>query len=200
MSKDLFAHKANSYDQSTGRVDNVNNIASAIINKITLYKSMHVMDFGSGTGLLLERIAPLVKKITAVDISSAMNRQLDEKISQIECDVEIIERNLERDDIDQLYDGIISSMTMHHIQDMEAMFMKFYKMVDDGGFIAICDVDAEDGSFHTEDSGVFHFGFDRNAIMDVAARVGFKNVEIETASVIHLPQGNYPVFLLTATR
>jgi len=55
-------------------------------------------------------------------------------------------------------------MTMHHIQDVGAMFMKFYRMLDDGGFIAISNVDQEDDSFHIEKDGGFHFGFDRSEI------------------------------------
>ncbi|MFT6388032.1 MAG: hypothetical protein ACJAUP_001405 [Cellvibrionaceae bacterium] len=38
---------------------------------------MGIMELGSGP--LLERIAPLVKKITAIDISKSMNIQLREK-------------------------------------------------------------------------------------------------------------------------
>ncbi|WP_372986705.1 methyltransferase domain-containing protein [Marinobacter sp.] len=79
MSKDYFAHKADTYEQNRDRVDNVTNIANTILEKAHIDPSMHLMDFGSGTGLLLERIAPHVQKITAVDISPSMNRQLSEK-------------------------------------------------------------------------------------------------------------------------
>ena len=37
------------------------------------------MDFGSGTGLLLEIIAPRVNKIAALDISKTMNKELESK-------------------------------------------------------------------------------------------------------------------------
>jgi len=70
MSKDYFSHKAHIYEQDNNRVDNVGNIADAISQQVTLSSQMHLLDFGSGTGLLLERLAPQVKKITAVDIST----------------------------------------------------------------------------------------------------------------------------------
>ena len=76
MSNDFFAHKANIYDSDNNRVTNVDNIANAIIKRISLNQQMHLIDFGSGTGLLLERIAPFVQKITAIDISPAMIVQL----------------------------------------------------------------------------------------------------------------------------
>lgn len=200
MSIDHFAHKASSYDQNRSRVDNVENIASSILNAIKFDSSMHVMDFGSGTGLLLERVAPHVGKITAVDVSNSMNAQLHAKQNDLGCLIEIVETDLEKSDIDGRFDGIISSMTMHHIEDIGAMFGKFYSMVKDGGFIAISDLDLEDGSFHTEDTGVYHFGFDRGEFARSAAEAGFHMVQVSSASVVHKPQGDFPVFLLTARR
>jgi cyclopropane fatty-acyl-phospholipid synthase-like methyltransferase len=200
MSIDRFAHKASSYEQNRSRVDNVENIASSILNAIKFDTSMHVMDFGSGTGLLLERVAPCVGKITAVDVSSSMNAQLYAKQNELGCPIEILETDLEIFDFNDVFDGIISSMTMHHIKNIEAMFGKFYSMVKDGGFIAISDLDLEDGSFHTEDTGVYHFGFDRAEFAKFAAEAGFQMVQVSSASVVHKPQGDFPVFLLTAMR
>jgi len=41
-----------------------------------LHEQMRVMDFGAGTGLISSQVAPLVKKIVAVDISEAMLNKL----------------------------------------------------------------------------------------------------------------------------
>lgn len=200
MSIDYFAHKAGSYEQNQSRVDNVENIANSILKSIAFDRSMHIMDFGSGTGLLLEKVAPYVGKITAVDVSSSMNTQLHEKRNKLGCDIEIVEIDLEKSDIDGQFDGIISSMTMHHIANIESMFRKFYSMVKNDGFIAISDLDLEDGSFHTEDTGVFHFGFDRGEFEKSASMAGFQSIQLSSASVVHKPQGDFPVFLLTAVR
>lgn len=200
MTRDYFAHKAGSYEQVQSRVDNVDNIANSIIGTIALDKTMHIMDFGSGTGLLLQRIAPHVGHITAVDISTAMNRQLEAKRDSLGCDIDILEVDLEKVDIPEIFDGIISSMTMHHVRDIGAMLRKFRDMLKDGGFIALSDLDREDGSFHSEDTGVFHTGFDREAFAHTAIEAGFRKVAVSTASAIHKSQGDYPVFLLTAVR
>jgi cyclopropane fatty-acyl-phospholipid synthase-like methyltransferase len=197
---DFFEHKADSYDRSEPRVQNVDNISQAIVRSVDLRKSMRLMDFGSGTGLLLERIAPYVAGITAVDISSAMNSQLEAKRSRIGCELEILEIDLETADIDRTFDGIISSMTLHHVRDIDALFAKFHRLLVPGGFIALADLDAEDGSFHAEDTGVHHLGFDRQVLAGVAEEVGFKDVVVTTASVVRKPQGDFPVFLLTACR
>ncbi|MEJ2125495.1 MAG: class I SAM-dependent methyltransferase, partial [Alphaproteobacteria bacterium] len=197
---DYYAKKAGEWDSSRSRTDNLDNISASIVKTVNLNETMHLMDFGSGTGLLLERIAPYVSKITASDVSPAMNTRLQEKRGQIACELDIVEIDLEKADIDTQFDGVISSMTMHHIADIEAMFRKFHSMLKDGGFIAIADLDLEDGSFHTDDTGVKHFGFDRDEFAKSAASAGFAEVQISSASVIHRPNGDFPVFLLTAAR
>ena len=198
MSKDFFEHKANTYDKDDTRVSNVENIANAIIQSSDLNPRMHLMDFGSGTGLLLERIAPFVKKITAIDVSKSINEQLDKKRSSLSCEIDILEIDLESAVIDEKFDGIISSMTMHHVKDIQVMFAKFYSLLNESGVIAISDLDKEDGSFHTEDTGVYHFGFERAEIEKFAKQAGFLEVKTTNASVVKKPHGEFPVFLLTA--
>ena len=39
-----------------------------------------------------------------------------------------------------------------------------------------------------------------NAITTAALDTGFRNVDIVSASVVHKPQGDYPIFLLTGYR
>ncbi|MEZ5571516.1 MAG: class I SAM-dependent methyltransferase [Halioglobus sp.] len=200
MSRDFFEQKAGTYEKDHNRVSNVDNIANAIIESVNPNRTMHLMDFGSGTGLLLERIAPFVKKITAVDISKSMNEQLARKQGRLGCEIEILEVDLASADISQTYDGIISSMTMHHVKDIGAIFVKFHSLLNDGGIIAISDLDSEDGSFHTEDTGVYHFGFDREAIARAARQACFRDVKVVDASIVHKPNRDYPVFLLTARK
>lgn len=200
MSKDFFEHKAGTYEKDDNRVSNVESIANSIIANVSLDRSMQLIDFGSGTGLLLERIAPLVKKITAIDISKSMNAQLAKKKASLGCEIEILEVDIASTEIAQKYDGIISSMTMHHVQDVEALFLKLHSLLNDGGFIAISDLDSEDGSFHTEDTGVYHSGFDRVTIAQAAEQAQFHDVRVVDASIVRKPHGEYPVFLLTAKK
>jgi len=200
VNKDFFKEKAETYEADDNRVLNVQNIANAISDRVKLEQSMHLMDFGSGTGLLLERIAPFVRKITAVDISKSMNKQLEKKKQSLSCELDILEVDLETNDIEREFDGIISSMTMHHVKDIHTMFLKFHTLLNDDGVIAISDLDSEDGSFHTEDTGVYHFGFNREEFVNAAKQANFREITILDASVVKKPHGNYPVFLLTARK
>jgi len=198
--KDFFAEKAKSYDNEKKRVDNVSNIANLILKEQAYLKNSSIMDFGSGTGLLLSRIAPYVGKITAIDISKSMNEVLNEKKKSIACDLDILEIDLTKENLKLKFHGVISSMTIHHVKDVAQLFEKFYKLLHENGTIAISDLDKEDGTFHKVDTGVFHHGFNRDEFLSIAESVGFKNLRIQTVGLVEKPYGKYPVFLLTGNK
>ncbi len=200
MSADRFAHKAAVYDDNPDRVDNVAQIAAAIRDRVTLAPSHHIVDFGSGTGLLLERLADHVAEITAVDISPSMTEQLRGKLDRLPCPVHVREVDLTTTPIEGTFDGVVSSMTMHHVADTAALLGRFHAMVVDGGFIALADLEREDGSFHREDTGVHHHGFDEGQLDAEAIAAGFSDVCSATVTVMDRDGKAFPVFLLTARR
>ena len=200
MTKDYFDHKAHVYDEDPGHLQNVKDIADAIREVADFNGNEHLVDFGSGTGLLLEHLAGSVRKITAVDISPSMNAQLRSKEQQLACELEILQTDLSRMPAGLQYDGIVSSMTMHHIENIEDMFQRFYALLRTDGSLCVADLDTEDGSFHDEDTGVHHLGFDRDQIMTQALSVGFRDACIMTVSTARKAQTQYPIFLLTARK
>ena len=198
MAIDNFAKKSKTWDMNSKRVQNAKGIAEYIIQNIKLHSDMKIMDFGAGTGLLSYFIAPYVDTIVAVDNSPSMLEVFKEKSLDFDCKTEILELDLTQNSIDRKFDGIISSMTIHHIEDIKALFEKFYNMLEEDGFIAIADLDSEDGSFHSDNIGVFHYGFKRKFLEKVAKEVGFKNIRFELASTINKPHANFTVFLMLA--
>ncbi len=75
-------------------------------------------------------------------------------------------------------------MTLHHIQDIESLFRKLYQSLNSGGFLAIADLDLEDGSFHTDNSGVYHYGFEFNRLLKLAEDIGFIDLDIKSCGFI----------------
>lgn len=198
MARDHFEHKAERYDGAARRVRVVEDVADAIRARIELKSEMALADFGAGTGLLLERIAPHVRSIAAIDVSPSMIAQLEAKLDRIVCEVEVLLTDLTKDRPSRCFDGIISSMTLHHIEDLPGIFLTLRTMIGPGGFLALADLDTEDGSFHDEDTGVHHHGFQRGALAAIAAKSGFTDVALDDAGVIAKQGREYPVFLLTA--
>jgi len=197
---DHFAHKSKSWDMNSKRVQNAKGIADLIVKNIDLNDKMKLMDFGAGTGLLGYCVAPHVAKIVAVDNSPSMLMEFKNKCDAFSCVTEVIEKDLSTETIDRKFDGIISSMTIHHLEDLSALFAKFYNMLDDNGFIAIADLDLEDGSFHSDNTGVFHHGFDRELLENIALEAGFKDIKFDLASTINKPHREFTVFLMTGVK
>lgn len=201
MKKDLFAQKSKDWDENSKRVQGAKAIADAIVKNIELNSGMHIMDFGAGTGLLSYCLSNDVAKVTAMDNSPSMLEVFLEKSEEFGCITEVMELDLSEDvPTGLVFDGIVSSMTIHHLKDTEAMLSKMYALLPDNGFIALADLDIEDGTFHSDNEGVFHFGFKRENLVKLAEKVGFKEVKIETANTINKPHKSFPVFLLTAKR
>ena len=76
---DLFNEKAKDWDANEMRTILSSAIRSAILEHVSLHDQMQVMNFGAGTGLITSQVAPLVKKIVALDISEVMLNKLVSK-------------------------------------------------------------------------------------------------------------------------
>ena len=74
-------------------------------------------------------------------------------------------------------------------------------MLQPEGFLAIADLDKEDGSFHSDPTGVEHKGFSRDHLVRLMMDAGFTLVSMETVHHIEKPGRSrpqrYPVFFTT---
>lgn len=198
MRQDNFRHKAREWDRNSNRVQGAIKIANAIQKKYLFHKEMDVIDFGVGTGLLGFEVAPFVKKVYGVDTSLAMLEQVKEKNTPELC-LEVIHQDIVQKPLEKEFDALVSSMTLHHVEDLELFFQTIYKNIKKGGFIAIADLEKEDGSFHSSNEGVFHFGFEKEELVTIVEKAGFSNVAFERINVIR-KEKDYGIFLLSASR
>jgi predicted TPR repeat methyltransferase len=197
--QDHFHKKADTWDEGAIRVDGAKKIADAISAKITLTKEMEIMDFGVGTGLLGFEIAKLTKKVYGVDTSANMLEKLRAKNST-DITIETYCQDIIKTPIERTFDGLVSSMTLHHVEDLQAFFQTIYKNINKNGFIAIADLETEDGTFHSDNAGVFHFGFDEDNLCEIVKNAGFEDVRFENINTINKPKKDFGIFLLTATK
>jgi len=197
---DLFNEKAKDWDANEMRTMLSSAIGSSILAHVSLHEQMRVMDFGAGTGLISSQVAPLVKKIVAVDISEAMLNKLVAK-PELQDKVEIVCQDIIEKPIADNFDLIMSAMSMHHVKDTSKLIQRFSEHLNPGASIALADLDKEDGSFHPEDSeGVFHLGFKRNELQIILEKYGFREIQFVTAHTINKEEKKYPIFLVTATK
>lgn len=202
-----FDKEAALWDEKPQRVKLATEVAEAMVQRVALTPTMEALDFGCGTGLLTLQLQPLVRSITGVDSSAGMLAVLEDKINRLKlanvrtllCDLDQGERLTGR------YDLVVSSMTLHHIREVDGLLRQWHDILAPGGTLAVADLDSEGGRFHGDNTGVFHFGFDRAALEQSCAQAGFSELSVDTATEISKPDASgrpsrFTVFLLTARK
>lgn len=182
-----FDKVAASWDEHPGRVKLAKDIAHAISQMIVLTLEMDVMDFGCGTGLLAIQLQPLVRSITGIDSSQGMLDIFNMRIAKLKLKtVNAILVDLDKGDtLKGNYDLVLCNMTLHHIKALEPLFDQFYKITAPAGYLCIADLDLDDGQFHDDKTGVFHFGFARPTLSKIFTEAGFEHVrDISAAEVV----------------
>jgi ubiquinone/menaquinone biosynthesis C-methylase UbiE len=195
------------WDESPMRANMAKTIADAIIAAVPIAPHWHALEYGCGTGLVGLRVLPHVGQLLATDLSPGMLAVLSEKAQAAGL------KNISTQVLDltstppppQRFDLIFSSMALHHIPDVAALVRAFHTMLVPGGWVALADLDAEDGSFHAPDvPGVAHHGFERKVVEEWLRAAGFSSIDFRTAHTVEREregaQRLYPIFLATACR
>ena len=202
-----FNKEAATWDEQPGRVRVANAIADTLIHQVTITSGMDALDFGCGTGLLTLHLQPLVHSITGVDSASGMLAILKEKIAASQLhNIQVHLCDLDKGDrLSGAYHLVTTSMTLHHIRDIASLLQQFHRILTDGGTLCLADLDEEGGLFHGDNTGVFHFGFDRRALQSELEKAGFTDVHDVTATEIEKTTADgvvrrFPVFLMIARK
>jgi len=202
-----FDTEAAAWDENPARVRLAADVAAAIARRTPLNAGMEAVDFGCGTGLLTLRLAPQVRSITGVDSSQGMLDVLAAKVAKGNVtNVRTLRLDLDKGDaLPGSYDLIVSSMTLHHIERIEALLVRLREALSSFGRLCIADLDSEDGQFHSDNQGVFHFGFDRTLLHQAFADAGFRGVQDTTAAEVVKPGRDgrlrqFSIFLMTGIK
>lgn len=195
---DLFQDHAKEWDQRPIPAQISDAVVRAVREAVPLSSTTTLLDFGAGTGLLASKLAADVGRVVAVDVSRAMLNELARKPA-LQGKVEVVCQDLVDTPLSRTVDVVVSAMAMHHVRDTAALLATLHAHLVPGGHLAIADLDAEDGSFHPPGTeGVFHAGFDREALGALLRAAGFSEVHFTTACEVHKEARAYPIFLVTA--
>jgi len=199
-----FDLEAATWDEEPRRVQLAKDLVRAIAEAVPLTPSMDILDFGCGTGLVTLQLSERVGRVTGVDGSQAMLDALSSKIRSCQaCNVTTRRIDLDRGDVlDGSYDVVASTMTPHHVWHIGPLLEQFARILKPGGCVCIADLDLENGEFHGNNEGVFHFGFERSGIGQQLVKAGFVDVNCKTAAEVVKPGADgqmraFPVFLAT---
>lgn len=200
--KTNFDEKAANWEKPQQR-NLANGVADAMIRELELSLDMDVMDYGCGSGLISMRLQPLVKSVVGVDSSKGMLAVFEEKIRKSGVqNVSSQWADLEDDGkVDGEFNLVVSSMAFHHVRKLPVLLKRLYDLLLPGGMIGVADLDKEDGTFHSDNTGVVHFGFERETMKKLFEEAGFHDIKAVTATkVVKEIEGKgtceFPIFLI----
>ena len=197
-----FDTRASTWDEDPARLQLAAGIFSALERQIPLQPGFTALDYGCGTGLLTLALAPRVRHLASIDSSKGMLDVLAQKIQAASIrNVDPLLADFSKDPLPRgHFDLVASAMTLHHVLDIPAILLQFFSLLSPGGYIALADLDAEDGTFHSNNDGIPHFGFDRDLLSRQLRACGFANIQFITATRVQKHGRIYPVFLATAQK
>jgi tRNA (cmo5U34)-methyltransferase len=197
-----FDEAAAQWDNNPGRVDLARAVGEAIGRVIPFQPGWRALDYGAGTGLLTLNLQPRVASMVALDSSTGMLEKLTQKLAAAAIsNVQTRHWDLEaRPFPEPGFDLVVSSMTLHHLRNVPLVFRRLADILKPGGWLAVADLDSEDGSFHGQADDVFHHGFQRGQITEWLTNAGLKGVSVSDAHSMTKPAStgevrSYGIFL-----
>jgi 2-polyprenyl-3-methyl-5-hydroxy-6-metoxy-1,4-benzoquinol methylase len=202
-----FDKEADHWEEDPDRAKLAGDIAAAMTKEVPLTPDMDVLDYGCGTGLLTLLLQPHIRTVTGIDSSQGMIDVLNAKIRKYSL-INVKTKFLDLEEggpLEEMFHLITCSMTMHHVRNPAILIGRFYKCLHEKGYLCIADLDPEEGKFHGNNRGVFHFGFHRSALERDFIGAGFKNIRTTTAATVMKPvdhdgMGAFTIFLITGQK
>jgi tRNA (cmo5U34)-methyltransferase len=200
-----FDAKARDWDKNQSYIDRSDAVAKVIMQMIPLHSGMKALEYGSGTALLSFALKDRFAEIVLMDNSREMTAVTEEKIVAWKIrNMKPLFFDLEQENYSGKFDIIYNQMVMHHVNDIDAVLSKFFNLLNPGGYLAIADLYAEDGSFHGEGFNG-HLGFNVEQLAEKLNSIGFGNIQHQPCYSIQKTDevGNiseFPIFLLTASK
>lgn len=201
-----FNSGAADWDNDFSRVLRAQKLARAMLVALSPTGREQALEIGAGTGLVTLLMAPKLAHVTALDSSAGMLDVLRQKCQRKQLtQVETIEGTVPDQLPDAQFDLIYSAMTLHHIEDVPGLLKALAAHLKPGGHVAMADLDAEDGGFHRDATGVAHHGFARETFAHWLCDAGLSDVKFSTAFTAHREsedgsRRDYPIFLAIASK
>jgi ubiquinone/menaquinone biosynthesis C-methylase UbiE len=200
-----FDAKAKQWDDNPVQVERNRAIAEGIRRFVPLEEVARALDYGAGTGLLAFDLAADLAEIVALDTSEGMLEVLKDKISSTPTKARITPRyhDLSAEPLDDgEFDFVFTAMTLHHVGDVPLVMHRFSDLLKPGGYLAVADLEPEDGSFHQNGQHVHHRGFDTAGLTRIAEEAGF--TDLRSDRIYQIERGDsgkrYGVFLLVGRK
>jgi 2-polyprenyl-3-methyl-5-hydroxy-6-metoxy-1,4-benzoquinol methylase len=200
-----FDERASDWD-TPDRIERAEAVARVIHSHIPGRRDVRIIDIGAGTGLLglaLRELNGGARELVLAEPSAGMRDVATAKVAAAGLtDVTVIAHDVTSDaPPDGAFDLAVSLLVLHHVEDTRSVLRAVHALLTSQGWMALADLDSEDGTFHDDESpGIHHRGFERAHVATLARETGFTEVATLDATTIERDGRTYPVFLLVGRR
>lgn len=162
------------------------------LEKLIDLQGKRVFDFGCGTGLLTELIAPRAKDVVALDASEAMIEELDKKLlGNVEPVVDQLSRGLvaQHPAFRGQFDCVVAASVCGFLDDYPTAAHIIYSLLEDNGLFVHWDwlTDGDDG-------------LSEQQIKHVLLATGFETVTVSVPFEVETDQGVRAVVMAVAEK
>ncbi|WP_341664425.1 methyltransferase domain-containing protein [Vibrio sp.] len=164
------------------------------LQQVVDIQNLKVLDFGCGTGLLSQKLSPVVKDIVALDSSEAMIEQLDGKqLHNVEPVVDSLTRGLVamHPAFRHQFDLVVASSVCSFLPNYSDVADIVFSLLDRGKYFVHWDWFSEQG-----EAGAMT----PTHVLQVLSSVGFDEVEVTTPFSIDTPSGKLTVLMAIARK
>ncbi|MBF0379351.1 MAG: class I SAM-dependent methyltransferase [Desulfamplus sp.] len=202
-----FDQKARELDEHPVMREVALKFSQTLLSHVPLSQKYNILDYGCGSGLIGMHLYKKVNSLVMMDTSEGMLCILKEKILKNNINnMEIINCELEKAQIEpDKFDVIYINNVLHHIEDISSFLAVVKKSLKPKGYFCIGDLEKEDGSFHSDNADVRHFGFEEHEIEEYLANCNFEKIKNERYYTVKKPDNSgkikqYPMFFISATK
>ncbi len=154
-------------------------VREAAIAKAYLRPEMAAADIGAGTGFISEALAPLVRRVYAVDASAEMLETARRNLAAF-TNIEYHHAEGERLPFpDESLDAVFANMYLHHTADPLAAIREMARVLRPGGRLVITDMDAHEHAWLKEEMADVWLGFPRGQVRAWFEEAGLVNVVVD---------------------
>jgi ubiquinone/menaquinone biosynthesis C-methylase UbiE len=159
-------------------------VEAAIVKRMTARPIQNLLDAGTGTGRMLELLAPHARRAVGVDVSPEMlaiarDRLLRDDFKQVQVRLADTYRLPFRGDTDA-FDAVLFHQVLHYLDDPGAAVTEAARVMAPGGRLLIADFAPHTLEFLRDDYAHRRLGFSDREVEGWFVSAGLKPGEIET--------------------
>jgi ubiquinone/menaquinone biosynthesis C-methylase UbiE/DNA-binding transcriptional ArsR family regulator len=155
-------------------------VETAILKRLTSAKIDNLLDAGTGTGRMLELLAPFVRHAVGVDVSPEMLAIAREKLMRpefVHCRVrlgDVYRLPFENGGADVGFDAVLFHQVLHYLDDPAAAVAEVARVMRQGGRLLIADFAPHELEFLRDDYAHRRLGFSDKEVQGWFHAAGLK--------------------------